>query len=189
MKIKTRIIWACLGLLVIAILVASAGDPLVTKSWTDKYIDESFQKPQEKLSQLQDQIAALAARLGQRSHIILFVGQKKAQVNNDPVELDSPPLLRDNRLLLPLRFIGQALHATFDWHNASKTVTFRKGDKLVVMTVGKTNASVNGIIKPLPTPAYLSPEGRILIPARFLAETLGCKVDWENNLKKAEIYF
>ncbi|MCL1874144.1 MAG: copper amine oxidase N-terminal domain-containing protein, partial [Clostridiales bacterium] len=183
-----RILCVCLSLLVIAILVASAGDPLVTKSWTDKYVEESFKKPQEKLSQLQNQIAALSARLGQGFRIIIFVGQKKAQVNNDPAELDSPPLLRDNRLLLPLRFIGQALHASFDWHNPSKTVTFRKGDKLVVMTVGKMNASVNGIAKPLPTPPYLSPEGRILIPARFLAETLGCKVDWDNKLKKAEIY-
>lgn len=57
------------------------------------------------------------------SEIRLPVGQPKALANGGEIALDVPAQLINNRVLVPLRFIGEAFGAELRWDNASKTVT------------------------------------------------------------------
>jgi len=55
--------------------------------------------------------------------IELVIGEKKARVNGKIVELDAEPIIVNERTLVPLRFVGEHLNATFDWEAGSQTVT------------------------------------------------------------------
>lgn len=56
----------------------------------------------------------------------LFVDQKMAKVGATAVTLDAPPVIKDGRTLVPLRFIGEQLGAEFAWNATTKTVTINQ---------------------------------------------------------------
>lgn len=70
---------------------------------------------------------------------------------------------------------------------ATKQVTVKKGDTVIVMTVGDhKTATVNG----QPVAIDAGPrdrEGEILLPIRFLAEKLGYKVAWHSDRQHVEV--
>ena len=55
--------------------------------------------------------------------IKLTIGSKTAYIGDKPIELDTVPIIKDNRTLVPLRFISQAFGAKVEWDGATKTVT------------------------------------------------------------------
>jgi len=54
--------------------------------------------------------------------IQLQVGSTQAQVAGNPTSLDAPPFLEGGRVLVPLRFISQALGASVNYVSSSQTV-------------------------------------------------------------------
>jgi Copper amine oxidase N-terminal domain len=50
------------------------------------------------------------------------LGSKNAQVNNSNITLDVPAKSLNNRTLVPLRFVGEALGATVHWESSISTV-------------------------------------------------------------------
>jgi hypothetical protein len=95
---------------------------------------------------------------------------------------DQTPVIEDGRTLVPLRKIFEALGAVVDWQDETQTVTAEKDGKKVSLTIGDKSASVDGKTVTLDVPAKIA-NGRTLVPARFVAESLGCAVDWDNDLQ------
>ncbi|MGG4131547.1 N-acetylmuramoyl-L-alanine amidase family protein [Paenibacillus illinoisensis] len=61
---------------------------------------------------------------GSRS-IAMTAGKDTATVNGSPVELDSPPLVKQGTTLVPLRFVGEGMGLEVGWDNGTKTVSLR----------------------------------------------------------------
>jgi hypothetical protein len=59
--------------------------------------------------------------------IQLQVGSTQAQVAGTPTTLDAPPFLEGGRVLVPLRFISQALGASVNYVSSSQTVYVNQG--------------------------------------------------------------
>lgn len=55
--------------------------------------------------------------------IELYIDNKTAKVNGKAVALDSEPIIVDGRTMVPLRFVGQYMGATFDWDGQTQTAT------------------------------------------------------------------
>ena len=60
--------------------------------------------------------------------IEIFIGEPFATVNGDPVELDSPAFIENDRTYLPIRFIAENMGATVTWDAAERTVTIVPGE-------------------------------------------------------------
>ncbi len=59
---------------------------------------------------------------------------------------------------------------------------------LIKLTVGRTEASVNGVIFTLEAAPYISAEaGRTLVPVRFVSEALGAGVGWNSETRQVTI--
>ncbi|WP_028987354.1 copper amine oxidase N-terminal domain-containing protein [Thermicanus aegyptius] len=101
----------------------------------------------------------------------------KAFVNGVQPAFEVPPIIKDGRTLVPFRAIAEALGADVKWDAETRTVTVSKGDKTVQLPIGSNVALVNGQEISLDVPASII-QGRTLVPARFLANALGAKVDW-----------
>ncbi len=54
--------------------------------------------------------------------VVLTLGETTAYVNGEPVELGVPATLVNNRTMVPLRFIAQALRANVDWDAENEMV-------------------------------------------------------------------
>jgi len=68
--------------------------------------------------------------------VILKIGEKVAYVNDIPVELDVPPVIRNDRTLVPVRFFSEAFGAVVSWDNFSRTVLIDTGEKVSKYIMG-----------------------------------------------------
>lgn len=100
------------------------------------------------------------------------------EVNSSPVSFNVEPRLCSGRVLAPVRDLASALGATVNWRPENKTITVEKSGTELQMTLGRDAGTINGIPVKLPVPIK-SENGSALIPVRFLAESLGYKVDWQ----------
>lgn len=58
--------------------------------------------------------------------IVLYVGKKEALINNKRIILDTPLLLKNNRVMVPVRFVSENLSATVDWNPTLQSITITK---------------------------------------------------------------
>ncbi|NSL52853.1 copper amine oxidase N-terminal domain-containing protein [Calidifontibacillus erzurumensis] len=102
------------------------------------------------------------------------------------VSFDTPPLVEGGRTFVPLRTILDLTGAEVDWNNAKQTVTAKKGNITIVLTIGSKTALVNNNKVTLDAPAKIK-DGRTLVPLRFVSERLGYKVDYDTKARKVTI--
>ncbi|MBQ8391122.1 MAG: hypothetical protein IJX50_01080 [Clostridia bacterium] len=99
---------------------------------------------------------------------------------------DVMPVIENGRTLVPMRGIFEALGAIVAWDEKTSTVIGVKEDIAVVLQAGNSNAKVNGKNVALDVPAKII-DGRTMVPARFVAETLGCGVNWDESTQTVVI--
>lgn len=107
-------------------------------------------------------------------------------VDGATVQTDVPPVVIDGRTLVPVRALFESLGATVGWNEATQTATATKGTTIVSVQIGSTTAYVSGTAKTLDVPAQ-TVKGRTMVPARFVAESLGAAVDWESATETVKI--
>ncbi|HIW32693.1 MAG TPA: copper amine oxidase N-terminal domain-containing protein, partial [Candidatus Paenibacillus intestinavium] len=89
------------------------------------------------------------------------------------------PFVRDNRTLVPLRFISGVLGADVAWNGKAKSITI-KGTSTIVLTEGSTKALVNGKELKLDV-APINIQGTTFIPLRFVNENLGGEINFDSK--------
>lgn len=109
-------------------------------------------------------------------------------VDTTKVETDTPPTVVDGRTLVPVRAIFEAIGATVTWDAATSTATGIRGDTIVSIQIDNTTAYVNGEPRTLDVPAQLI-NGRTMVPARFISESMGCDVTWDGNTGTAAVAY
>lgn len=59
----------------------------------------------------------------------------KVTLDGKALSFDVPPQIINDRTMVPLRAIFEALGASVDWNQATKTVTSTKGDTTIKLTI------------------------------------------------------
>ena len=90
----------------------------------------------------------------------------------------SPAAIVEGRTLVPLRAIFEALGASVEWDNVTRTVTSEKGSDVVSLTVGADTFYKNDEPIELDVPAQIIND-RTMVPARAIAEAFGVDVQWD----------
>jgi len=148
--------------------------------WLKTVIDPSL---------VNEYLAAVAQAKVASTTVKLQIGKINFTVNGQARTLDSPPIIKNSRTLLPLRAIIEALEGTISWDASEKKVTVtlssNSGDNVIELWIGKNTVKVNGVDTPIDaTNAKVVPEiinGRTMLPLRFISESLGAKVDWNGT--------
>ena len=94
-------------------------------------------------------------------------------------------VIRDNRVLVPMRPIFEALGIPVQWFPENHKVVATKGTKIVSLVIGE-NFAYNPDPVPLDYPPRIM-NGRVMVPLRFVSETLGAKVAWDRDTKVAAV--
>ncbi|KRF03381.1 hypothetical protein ASG89_23360 [Paenibacillus sp. Soil766] len=102
-------------------------------------------------------------------------------------ENEQLPIFKNGVTLIPLRVIFEALGAEIEWNQDSYSVTATKDNTTIKLSVGDTNAIVNGAVVKLELPSEII-NNKTMIPLRFVSEALGAKVDWINYSRTVLIY-
>lgn len=109
------------------------------------------------------------------------------KVDGVPIEFDSPPFIdaRD-RLMVPLRAIGEALGADVSWDAGTRAVTIAGDGTTLRFTIGSVYASVNGQVKTMDTSPVIKND-RTMVPLRYVGEYLGAIVNWYPDTRTATV--
>ena len=106
--------------------------------------------------------------------------------------MDVAPIISGNRTLLPIRFVIEPLGGKIVWSQSEKKVTITRGDTTIELWIGNNTAKVNGVSKIIDPdnlnvkPLLIYP-GRTMLPLRFISETLGCNVEWNQETQQITI--
>jgi hypothetical protein len=100
-------------------------------------------------------------------------------LNGMPLSLSSPPVVVDDRTLVPVRGYMEALGAEVYWQ-PPETVTVQWEDRTITLRLGNKQAQVGTATVGLDVPAQLI-DNRTYVPLRFLSEGLGAEVAYDGK--------
>ncbi|SFH07024.1 Copper amine oxidase N-terminal domain-containing protein [Desulfotomaculum arcticum] len=107
-------------------------------------------------------------------------------VNYEPLTFDVSPSIIDGRAMVPLQEIMEALNAEVTWDNSTKTITATREGTTVALTINQAQAKANNQVVAMDVPAQLIDE-HTMVPLRFISESLGAKVNWDETTKVVTI--
>lgn len=107
-------------------------------------------------------------------------------LNGSPIVFDVKPDMAEGTTLVPVRAIFEALGATVEWEEKTKTVISKKADKTVNLSIDSKIMYVNDKAVALTYPAVII-NGRTLVPVRAISEAFGCIVGWDRKFLQVSI--
>jgi hypothetical protein len=126
-----------------------------------------------------------------QSVLVLYLGYPEFLLGEVPGILDSPPIMKNGRTLIPLRGVIEALGGMVAWDKETGKITTSLGGVTVELWLEKNIARVNDeSILIDPSDKEVIPEiikGRVMLPLNFIARNFGMMVNWEGGTIKTII--
>lgn len=113
------------------------------------------------------------------------------QVNNEWVEFDHPPIIVNNRTLVPIRAVLEKIGATVNWNHETQKIIIIKDDLTLELMIDYPYLETN-ILEESFIPLDVSPtlhEQRTLLPLRHIMEAIGAEVHWDEEEKIISITY
>ena len=111
-------------------------------------------------------------------------------VNGIEQEIDpgmgTTPVIRNDRTLVPIRAIIEAMGGTVDWTQETQTATLNYGEDEIQLVIGSETAYLNGEENTLDSAPVIINE-RTMLPIRFIAESFKFDVDWTQETQTITI--
>ncbi len=127
-----------------------------------------------------------------KTEVKLTIGSKTAYINGEAKELDAAPINRNNRTMLPVRFLANAFGVDNDgikWDAPTRTATLSNSSVTIVVTIDAPSMTVNGETVALDSPAIIEND-RTYLPVRAIANALGVSNDnisWDATTNTATL--
>ena len=108
------------------------------------------------------------------------------KIDGKTMEFDTIAYIKNDRTLVPMRAIFEALGAEVSWDDATKTAIGVKDGIEVKITIGENVLYKNGEVIELDCAAEITND-RTMVPVRAIGEAFGCTVNWNNEMKTVEV--
>ncbi len=105
---------------------------------------------------------------------------------NNVVFTDVQPIMRAGRVFVPIRGVFEYMKADVKWDNVNRSVVAKRGEDTITIPLGGNKAILNGqevVLNDIP----FMERGRVLVPLRFLSESLSAKVVWLESRRLVQI--
>ncbi len=100
-------------------------------------------------------------------------------INGQEVQPEVAPILQNNRVMVPIRYIAESFAAQVDWRDPD--IFVQKDDLTLQLTVNSPIALRNGVETLQLDGVPFVQDNRTMVPLRFLAEGLGLAVDYQDG--------
>ncbi len=135
-------------------------------------------------------ISSIIPGITERS-IELTINNPVMMVNGYEKEIDpgmgTSPVIKDGRTFLPIRAVVEEMGGKISWYKTEQKVVIQEGKNIIELWIDKNVANINGKESFLDIAPFISDNGRTMLPIRFVGESLGYEVIWDENLQMAKI--
>ncbi len=113
------------------------------------------------------------------------VGQTNVLLNDKCISFtDAAPEAKNGRTMVPLRATLEAMGATVDYEQATKTVTVTGEKASFTHVIGSDVITrADGSTVKMDVHSYVTPSNRTMVPVRFFSQVLGYDVFWDNGYR------
>jgi hypothetical protein len=144
---------------------------------------EKMKYDEQELVQVEEQSAKI---IEQFDGLIQPLPVQRVISSSFDIKLDLPPVFTDGQAMIQIRPISEAFGALVVWNDDDQTVTITKNGVVLISTVGNPVAYVDGQPFLMETyPRLVS--GRVVVPLRFVAISLGIEVNWDSGTQTIEL--
>ncbi len=112
------------------------------------------------------------------------------EINGKRIETpDMPPVILNDRTLVPVREVFEAVGADVEWDNKAKKASIEYEGVSVIFTIGSrtVNLGRSKYIIADTDPAPMIINDKTMIPVRTAANLLGFDVNWDNSRRTVEL--
>lgn len=127
--------------------------------------------------------AAKETQTKNNTTIILKIGSPTMTVNGNEMPIDEQgtvPVIENNRTLLPVRAVVEQMGGSVDWNGETNEVTLTYGNDKIKLTIDSTEALLNGEKRNIDAAPTIIND-RTMLPIRFIAESFGFNVEWDEK--------
>lgn len=107
-------------------------------------------------------------------------------INGKGVKSDVAPLIRDQRMYVPIRVISEKTNANVKYETTTQKIVITKGDRNVVLWANQSKAIINGQTVALDARPFVYKK-RTFVPIRFISQSFNYEVNWDSRSKIAKI--
>ena len=141
-------------------------------------------------------LPAERARSSSATVVTLWIDNPVMQVGTTRQPIDAEgtrPVIVESRTLVPIRAVIEAFGGVIEWDSVTRRVMIVLGDNTLDLWIGKSTASLNGKSMPIDAqnprvmPVILS--GRTMLPLRFVSESLGVDVAWDQTARRIQLTY
>lgn len=110
-------------------------------------------------------------------------------VNGAPMTFDTAPVMENDRVLVPMRSIFEALgcEVTYFDRGENSVAVAKRGSDMMLLLLGENTACFNGTEISLDVPAKLIND-RTYVPVRAISESFGTRVEWQEDTNTVAIF-
>lgn len=110
----------------------------------------------------------------------------RVKAGGELIKFDVQPQIMNERTMVPLRAIFEALGADVEWDGNTRTITSTRKGTTISLTIDNAVMKVNEENVTLDAPACIV-DGRTLVPVRAISEAFDLKVDWDGATRTVKI--
>lgn len=112
----------------------------------------------------------------------------KVLLNDLELVFPQSPITENDRTLVPMRAIFEAMGATVEWNDNTQTITSKKGATTISLAIDSNSMHKNGATIYLDVPARLIGD-YTMVPIRAVSEAFGADVTWDDNTQTVYITY
>ena len=132
----------------------------------------------------------IKAKIGQKTSRITLENPNASLIKllvNEPtyikqgkrVAMDTAAIIQDGRTLVPLRFVVEEFKGEVNWNQEEKIVNATIKGHQFTLPINNTTIEVDGVQKKIDVPATVI-KNYTYVPVRFISETIGLKIGYDN---------
>jgi hypothetical protein len=121
--------------------------------------------------------------------IMIQVGNEHCYVNDEDFLLKgTAPYIKNGRVMVPIRFVSEALGFRVEWDPIFKIVSVYVDSKRIRLQVSSKTADLFGKAYALDSPPEIV-NNTTFVPLRFISENFGATVTWDDKLQIVRIVY
>lgn len=138
------------------------------------------------IAKLGDKTSTLSLYDENTKLIKMKINDVNYSINGESKKMDAKPFIKNDRTLVPLRFIVEAIGGEVNWDNDNRLVTVNSKGKTIELPIDSKTIKIDGQDVSIDQAAIIKGD-RTFVPIRFIAENLDMVVNYINDTREIEI--
>ena len=133
-----------------------------------------------------------AVEVPSSGNIILQINNPTMYINGRPSSIDAQgtvPVIRNDRTLLPVRAVFEAMGGTVGWDGQNRIVTLTRDGETLYLQIGTGYAMDGALNKYYLDSAPVIINDRTMLPIRFIVEYFDGTVEWDGSTRTVLIKY